>query len=607
MSDPEDRVKIWFASEVDRAERDLATSNLRTSPQPRGRRISRLALAGLLVALVVVAVALRPYAPSDLGKGPDRSPATTSAPADQTVYGIDGIPTMLEGQKVLTPEEAAAHARIETTDRPFLVGGWYRSWATGFGCLPDSGTYNDSRILVRQDGCAFFSIDSSDRADGDKERAFAAIESGAALEVNAGDREWGPLVARVHVHDRRAVDCSERLRAECEAMAVIDEILWRPPNFANGIPREIIGEPVMLADAAYGPLTRSDEPQRLLVGGWFSDNPIPCPSQPGAPVSPLLPRCSGAQLSEIPEPGGVTIAIVPDQVAIPRGRVVLRLHTGDPRASDCPEQDRQFCERAIVVDEVAWREPVAPLAGRFLDGIPMAIDGQPVVRAGDARNVADGRTDASVILVGGWYVGPRPVSCPAPMDPHPLAWSCGPAMLGERPGTGALVLGPGPEIPEGPVVIAAHVHDADAAGCLPENRARCQMTIVVDRLVWAGDKVTNTAPHRIQDVVMALQQDIAGFTVEADQPSRTCDPGWPDVSWVSNSATGVTNVLVFPTIADREAVDQNFRSSGWTGIDGCSVDAYVDPWHWVAVDNVMVSTTDALADRTRMRLEGIGP
>lgn len=245
--------------------------------------------------------------------------------------------------------------------------------------------------------------------------------------------------------------------------------------------------------------------------------------------------------------------------------------------------------------------------GRFADGIPGDIDDQPVNRAADARAFANAYTDATPFLLGGWYVGPRPVSCPAPMDPHPLAWSCGPAMLGERPGTGVLVLGPAPKIPEGPVVIAAHVHDPAANACLPENRARCQTTIVVDRLVWAGDEVTNTAPISIQDVVTALRQDIAGFTVEVDRPARNCDPGWPRISWVSNSAIGVTNVLVFPTIADREAVDQNFRSGGWTGIDGCSVDVYGDPWQWVAVDNVMVSHTDANAQRTRLRLEAIAP
>lgn len=611
MNDLEERLRSWFANEVGRAERDLATSRAMPARGRRRRPIPGLALAGLLMALVAVAVAVRPNVAPDAGKGPTSGPASSRGPVPSgatVVFGPDGIPTKIDGETVLTPAEAVIHARNATTDRPFLVGGWYRPWATGRGCRPDSGTWTDWRILVRQDGCAFLSIDSEQRGNADREGALAAIEAGTALEVSAGDREWGLLVARVHVHDTRAAECPERSRAECDGMAVIDEVVWRPSTYANGIPREINGERVLLMDEAYGPLTRPDGPQRMLVGGWYSDHPMPCPSQSGTPVSPLVPRCSGAQLSETLEPGGLTIAVVPDRTDIPRGRVVLRVHTGDPRASSCPEPDRPYCERAIVVDDVVWRKPLAPLAGRFPDGIPMVIDGEPVLRAVDARNVADGQTDASSFLVGGWYIGPQPVPCPAPIDRHPLAWSCGPAMLGERPATGALALGPGPTISEGPVVVAVHVHDPSASGCLPENRARCEMTIVVDRVVWSGDEVTNTAPLRIQDVVMALRQDIAGFTVEVGLPGwATCDPGWPDVSWVSTSATGVTIVLVFPTIADREAVDQNFRSSGWTGIDGCSVDTYGDPWHWVAVDNVMVSTTDALAERTRMRLEAMAP
>jgi hypothetical protein len=67
-------------------------------------------------------------------------------------------------------------------------------------------------------------------------------------------------------------------------------------------------------------------------------------------------------------------------------------------------------------------------------------------------------------------------------------------------------------------------------------------------------------------------------------------------------------VLVFASIAAREAVDQNFGPTGWTGQDGCIVESDdAGSWHWVRVDNVMVSTSDALADRTRTRLEAIAP
>jgi hypothetical protein len=622
MSDLEDRLKTWFAGEVSRAERDLASSKVRPARVRRRRPIPGLALAGLLVALVFVALAVRPSVAPDTGKGPVRSP--TSGPVNSSVpvpssariaFGPDGIPTMLDGQKVLTPEEAAAHARSETTDRPFLVGGWYRSWATGFGCPLDSGTYTDSRILMRQDGCAFFSIDSRDRGGTDSAVALAAIEAGMALEVNAGGREWGPLVARVHIHDRRAVDCPERSRAECEAMAVIEAILWRPPNYANGIPREIAGESVVLVDKAYTPLTSPDGPQRMLVGGWYSNNPIPCPSQPGAAVSPLIPRCNGAQLSETLEPGGLTIGLVPDGRDIPRGRVVIRLHTGDPRASDCAEEDRHFCERAIVVDEVVWQSPPPSdrMAGRYPDGIPSESAGEAVFRPKDISSTPF--PSGQRFLLGGW--SPTLEWKPCPSAGGGLGTSCGgwsvsetPAGSGD-PGTESIGLRAAQPIPSGPVVLRVRAGDPVPPDCLDD--AIClypSAAPLVEEVVWAGDDVTRTAPLDIADVLNAIraeEDNIAGFTVEVDRPSGACDPGWPDIPWVSTAGTGVTNILVFPTIADREAVDQNFRSSGWTGATGCSVDFYGDPWHWVIVDNVMISTTDALADRTRMRLEAIVP
>jgi hypothetical protein len=195
------------------------------------------------------------------------------------------------------------------------------------------------------------------------------------------------------------------------------------------------------------------------------------------------------------------------------------------------------------------------------------------------------------------------------MDRHWLSWGCGLRKVGERPATGTLAFGPGPEIPDGPVIIEVHVHDSGASECLPENRARCEMTIVVDRVAWAGDEVTNTEPLLIHHVVMALRTDIAGFTVEvAEIDRRGCDPGWPEISWVTRSATGIGTVLVFASIAAREAVDQNFGPTGWTGQDGCIVESDdAGSWHWVRVDNVMVSTSDALADRTRTRLEAIAP
>lgn len=457
MTDLEERLRSWFASEVGRAQLDLATSKALTVRVHRRRPIPGLALAGLLVALIAVAVAVRPNAP-DTGKGPINGPTTMPA-SGGTVLGTDGMPTILDGEPVFR------------------------------------------------------------------------VADGQARLASAGST-------------------------------------------------------------------------RLLIAGWYSVLHMRCRLGIDRPESPLLPTCSPARLSASREQVQAGLTIVPDGLPISVGRVVLRVHTGDARASSCSPPMRDRCEKAIVVDEVVWQDP-DPMNGRYADGIPGEVDGEAVIRPQDlagTESVGD-----STFLLGGWHGQSRWFGCGRLGETHPLLDDCSPEWIADAPGGPGQILMLAREIPEGPIVIRVHTHDPRSATCPEHERIMCAERLVLDELVWAGDSLTTTEPLRIDDVVIALRQDLVSFTVEVDRPSRACDPGWPQVSWVAISGTGVTNILVFPSIAAREAVDQNFRSSGWTGINGCSVDVYGDPWHWVAVQNVMISTTDALADRTRMRLEAIAP
>jgi hypothetical protein len=463
MSDLEGRLKSWFAGEVSRAERELASSKVRTARVRRRRPIPGLALAGLLVALVVVALALRPIIVSpNSGKGPVRSPTGTPTSGTHTVFGADGLPTTIDGEPVLRVPEAQSRLAASSSTR-LLVGGWY------------------SLLMMR---CA------------------------------------------------------------------------------------------------------------------FAKDP---------PTSPLLPYCNPSRLSADPEHVQAGLSVVPDSVPTSVGWVVLRVHTGDPRAFSCSASIRAQCEKAIVVDEVVWQNPLPadPMAGRYLDGIPGDIDGEAVIRPQDLAGTE--LIGDATFLLGGWHGQDRWFGCGRLGETHPLLDDCSPEWIAEAPGGPGEILMLAREIPEGPVVIRVHTDDPRSATCPELERIRCAERLVVDELVWAGDAVTSAEPLRIDDVVMAMRQDIASFTVEVDRPSRACDPGWPDIPWISTSGSGVTNILVFPTIADREAVDQNFRSSGWTRLDGCSVYTYGDPWHWVSVENVMVSTSEALAERTRARLEAIAP
>jgi hypothetical protein len=66
---------------------------------------------------------------------------------------------------------------------------------------------------------------------------------------------------------------------------------------------------------------------------------------------------------------------------------------------------------------------------------------------------------------------------------------------------------------------------------------------------------------------------------------RRCTAG----GWRATGTERIGDVLVFPSVSEREAVDQNLGLSSWTGPDGCAV--YADSryaWLWVAVENVII-------------------
>jgi hypothetical protein len=327
------------------------------------------------------------------------------------------------------------------------------------------------------------------------------------------------------------------------------------------------------------------------------------------PQTPLLPYCNPARLSSDAEHVQAGLSVVQDGIPTSVGWVVLRVHTGDPRAFSCSASLRAQCEKAIVVEKVVWQKPLPPdpMAGRYLDGIPADIDGQLVMRVGDLTGA--GGPPRGSFLLGGWHRGDRWFGCGRLGETHPLLDDCSPERIADTPGGAGPILVQARDIPEGSVVIRVHTNDPRSATCPDLERLLCAERLVVDALVWEGDALTDAEPLRIDDVVVALRQDVAGFAVEVAQiDRRACDPGWPAIPWVSIAGLGAGTVLVFPTTRDREAVDQNFGPTGWTGQDGCIVESDdAGSWSWVSVDNVMVSTSDALADQIRTRLEAIAP
>jgi hypothetical protein len=258
--------------------------------------------------------------------------------------------------------------------------------------------------------------------------------------------------------------------------------------------------------------------------------------------------------------------------------------------------------------------PALSVDSRYPDGIPSSLGGQRVARVTDLEGTPAG--DGSFLL-GGWsYDFSRIVyACVVQLEPAPsFGPTCGTPFLTQNPimdeQPRVMLDGWTSAIPAGPVVLQVHRHDPRAAVLCPtERREACENMAVVERIVWAGDSTTATAPRTPTDTFMRLieadpnlpQTDIDplgypgvfGPPAHFPPPLDECQPPYPDQAWTVRSTT-ITSVLVFPTIEAREAVDQDLTPSGFIGTtlggDACmSTTDSAFSRRWVAVENVMVS------------------
>lgn len=228
--------------------------------------------------------------------------------------------------------------------------------------------------------------------------------------------------------------------------------------------------------------------------------------------------------------------------------------------------------------------------GRYPDGLPRTLGGQPVLRGPDA--VARARTmgtDAP-FLVGVWldvYTGPR--SCPIDMATSPPgSWlhGCGTGVVpSDEAGSGASVLGAGgltfrfaSGLSSGPAVLRVHVHDQRAAEC-GSDAAACDRMIVADTAVWAGDALTAPGPRTVAEVRSAIHQTDPSISLKllGDGDMRT-EAGLADAETLSPDPVGeadrqLAGVYIFPSVAAlRRAL-----SDVTAGVKGSLMPA---AWHW---------------------------
>lgn len=127
-------------------------------------------------------------------------------------------------------------------------------------------------------------------------------------------------------------------------------------QYDDGIPRWIDGEPVFRPSEAPGLAREIEDDTPFLLGGWLERFYPPCPPPPsGRTDSPLLPFCNGVMIVDVPGSAtGAPLVFLRGVVPPPQGPVVLRVHVHDPLARECGSSIRDACERAIVVEAVAW-------------------------------------------------------------------------------------------------------------------------------------------------------------------------------------------------------------------------------------------------------------
>ena len=246
-------------------------------------------------------------------------------------------------------------------------------------------------------------------------------------------------------------------------------------------------------------------------------------------------------------------------------------------------------------------ETTAQAEDRSPDGIPLSVDGRPVLRGEAALAFAHRQVDATPFLVGGWVTYYRGASfCPIVPDDESGSWTrdCRPARFTDIAGTededlsNAITFTFARDgLRTGPVIAVVHVHDARAGVC-GAARAACDAMMVVERIIWAGDDATVPGPLTaagIADVVVAAQGSRDMREWGDGSAFMDCGSELPSAQLFSvdsgNSLTpGVTLVELEPTI------DAMVRATPADPI-ACETQALIDgvmtstDHRWLVVDN----------------------
>jgi hypothetical protein len=211
-------------------------------------------------------------------------------------------------------------------------------------------------------------------------------------------------------------------------------------------------------------------------------------------------------------------------------------------------------------------------AGRFDDGLPKVVDGQQVLRDGDAIAHAKAATGTEPFYLGAWLTPVTPKPGAASPQPCPSD-NCGPQVaIADKAGSVDPPLNKatdfhllnGVTFAAGPVVLQVHSQDPDAV-CSEKS---CDATMVVDAIVWNGDAATAPGPYTIDDVTAAITRQLPDTSFQAiGTPIVDCGTQLPastllvavppeDESGISAPRDWVSSVSIAPSVAAmNEALD----------------------------------------------------
>jgi hypothetical protein len=213
------RLARSFEGELARAERDYPALEIaraggrssRSAGRPGGaggwpRLASGLVAVGVVAVIGLIGLGLA-YRPGTAAGPATEPPRTASGLPSAGAISTDGvaIPSEIGGEKVFRATDEATFP----TSGSFLLGGVFTRPAIMAPCVAPIGLNDAEQQLVYS--C------NNPRIDG------LELAPSSTIDEPSGEI----LVARVHIHDPLAGQCSAKYAAQCAAAIVVESVVWR--------------------------------------------------------------------------------------------------------------------------------------------------------------------------------------------------------------------------------------------------------------------------------------------------------------------------------------------------------------------------------------------